>query len=56
MAGAWVAFAKSGNPSHRGIPDWPAYTTDTRQTMIFNSTSRVANDPWAELRAMWSDA
>jgi hypothetical protein len=21
--------------------------------MIFNRTSRVENDPWAELRAMW---
>src|SRR4029077_19169949 len=41
MAGAWVAFAKSGNPNHAGIPDWPAYTPDGRQTMIFNRTSRV---------------
>jgi para-nitrobenzyl esterase len=53
MAGAWVAFAKSGNPNHAGIPDWPTYTPDKRQTMIFNRTSRVENDPWAELRAMW---
>jgi para-nitrobenzyl esterase len=56
MAGAWVAFAKTGNPNHRGIPDWPAYTPDTRQTMIFNTTSRVENDPWRELRAMWDGA
>jgi len=55
MAGAWVAFAKSGNPNHAGIPDWPAYTPDKRQTMIFNSTSRVENEPWSELRAMWSE-
>jgi para-nitrobenzyl esterase len=55
MAGAWVAFAKSGNPNHAGIPDWPAYTPDKRQTMIFNRTSRVENDPWGELRATWSD-
>jgi para-nitrobenzyl esterase len=53
MAGAWVAFAKSGNPNHAGIPEWPTYTPDKRQTMIFNRTSRVENDPWAELRAMW---
>ena len=53
MGGAWVAFARTGNPNHRGIPDWPAYAPDVRQTMIFNTKSRVENDPWRELRAMW---
>jgi para-nitrobenzyl esterase len=56
MAAAWVAFAKTGNPNHAGIPDWPAYTPDKRQTMIFNQTSRVENDPWSELRAVWSES
>jgi para-nitrobenzyl esterase len=45
MAGAWVAFARTGNPNHAGILHWPAYTADTRQTMIFNKTLRVENDP-----------
>jgi para-nitrobenzyl esterase len=56
MAAGWVAFAKTGNPNHAGIPDWPAYTPDKRQTMIFNQTSRVENDPWSELRAVWSES
>jgi para-nitrobenzyl esterase len=56
MAAAWVAFAKTGNPNHAGIPDWPAYTTDKRQAMIFNLTSRVEADPWSELRALWSES
>jgi para-nitrobenzyl esterase len=54
LAGVWVAFAKSGNPNHPGIPPWPAYTTAKRETMIFNATVRVENDPWSELRAFWS--
>ena len=56
MTAAWVALARMGNPNHAGIPDWPAYTPDKRQTMIFNQSSRVENDPWSELRAMWSEA
>ena len=29
-AGAWAALAKNGNPNHKGLPAWPAYTADTR--------------------------
>jgi para-nitrobenzyl esterase len=55
MAAAWVAFAKTGNPNHAGIPSWPTYTPDKQQTMIFNQTSHVENAPRSELRAMWSE-
>jgi para-nitrobenzyl esterase len=26
MAGAWVEFAKTGNPNSTSLPQWPAYT------------------------------
>ncbi len=26
MAGAWVQFAKTGNPNGAALPQWPAYT------------------------------
>ena len=44
LAAAWVAFARTGNPSHPGIPYWPPYTTAKRETMIFNLKSRVEDD------------
>jgi para-nitrobenzyl esterase len=50
MAGAWVAFARSGNPNHAGLPQWPAYDASTRATMIFNAESKVVNDPDHEER------
>ena len=53
LAGAWVAFAKTGNPNHPGIPDWPAYTAEARATMVFDTQCRVENDPGMELRALW---
>ncbi|GAB3807195.1 carboxylesterase/lipase family protein [Humibacter antri] len=33
MALAWAAFARTGNPGHEGIPDWPAYDTGDPRVM-----------------------
>ncbi len=52
MAGAWVAFAKTGNPSHGLIPRWPAYDTATRATMIINDEWSVVNDPFGAEKAV----
>jgi para-nitrobenzyl esterase len=52
MQTAWANFARSGNPSHAGLPDWPHYDAQTRRTMIFDTDCRVASDPaGAERRA-----
>ena len=53
FAAAWVAFAKTGNPNHPKIPNWPAYETAKRATMIFDNDTRVENDPRAEIRKFW---
>lgn len=48
MAGAWVAFAREGKPNHGLIPNWPAYDLTTRATMVFNTETRVMNNPYGE--------
>jgi para-nitrobenzyl esterase len=56
IAGAWAAFARKGNPNHRGLPQWPAYSTTQRATMIFDaSKSEVVNDPDREERLLLQD-
>lgn len=45
MSSAWVAFAKTGNPNTKEIPEWPVYDANKRATMIFNLESKVVNDP-----------
>ena len=45
MSGAWVAFARSGNPNHPGLPHWAPYAPRDRATMIFDTPSSVAHDP-----------
>jgi para-nitrobenzyl esterase len=52
MAGAWAAFARTGDPSQPGLT-WPAYTLEKHETMIFDLNSRVADDPEAEDRKLW---
>ncbi len=49
-AGAWAQLARSGNPNHKGLPNWPAYTTDKRAVMIFDTPCRVENDPTGQVR------
>lgn len=50
ISSAWVAFARTGNPSHKGIPEWPAFSTKQRATMILNDECRVVDDPNGEER------
>ncbi|MGA8870506.1 MAG: carboxylesterase/lipase family protein [Candidatus Acidiferrales bacterium] len=45
LSGAWVAFARTGKPSHEGLPNWPAFDTKQRATMILNNECEVVNDP-----------
>jgi para-nitrobenzyl esterase len=45
VSGAWLAFAKTGNPSHPGISKWPAYNATERSTMHMNNEWKVTNDP-----------
>jgi para-nitrobenzyl esterase len=50
MASAFAAFARSGNPNHSGLPDWPAFDPAKRATMVFEAEPRMANDPYGEER------
>jgi para-nitrobenzyl esterase len=53
MHRAWIAFARTGNPEHAGIPSWPAYDTTTRPTMRFDVTRELCSDPYGEDRRAW---
>jgi para-nitrobenzyl esterase len=55
LASTWVAFAKTGDPNNEQIPHWPKYDANTRATMIFDSHTRVVNDPRGDIRKYWKD-
>jgi para-nitrobenzyl esterase len=55
LASVWVAFANTGDPNNPRIPRWPAYDGTTRATMVFDTDTRVENDPRGELRKFWAE-
>ncbi len=55
MSTAWVAFARTGDPNHAGLPKWAPYDNMRRATMIFNDQCKLVDDPHgAEQRLLWS--
>ena len=47
MHGAWVAFAKTGDPG------WAPYDTERRTTMLLDAESATADDPDGDMRRVW---
>ncbi len=47
MHGAWVAFARSGDPG------WPCYDLERRTTMRFGDRCEVLADPGSDERRLW---
>jgi para-nitrobenzyl esterase len=45
MSEMLIAFAKTGDPNCKAIPNWPSYDLKGRNTMIFDNESRVEKDP-----------
>lgn len=50
MSEAWVAFARSGSPNHKGMPNWPSFNPTAWPTMVFNANTQMVNDPYGEER------
>ena len=50
MSAAYAAFARTGSPNHRDLPQWPAFNTRDYPTMILGNDTRVVTDPNREER------
>lgn len=50
VSAAWAAFARTGDPNNAKLPNWPRYTVQSRDTLIFNNDIHVVSDPDREQR------
>jgi para-nitrobenzyl esterase len=55
MMDAWISFARTGNPNHDGIPEWPKYEVEKRGTMLLGKEIKIVNDPYGKERLAWKD-
>lgn len=53
MCEFWTSFAKSGNPSTSGQPNWPAYNIEDRPTMRIDTSCGILYDRFKAEREMW---
>ncbi|MDR6842788.1 para-nitrobenzyl esterase [Pseudoxanthomonas sacheonensis] len=56
MSRALLAFARQGDPNHAGLPRWRPYALEARETMVFDVTSRMENDPRGGERRLYQRA
>lgn len=54
MSEAFIAFARSGKPTHAGIPEWRPYELSSRATMVFDVGSQLVDDPRGEERKLFA--
>ncbi|MCE2391617.1 MAG: carboxylesterase family protein [Proteobacteria bacterium] len=50
---AWVAFARSGEPSHAELGRWPAYESGRRLTLELGPDPEILGAPGETARSLW---
>jgi len=49
---AWANFARDSKPSAPGLPAWPEYTVEKRETMILSNEPHIESDPMKDDRLL----
>jgi para-nitrobenzyl esterase len=45
MSEAWIAFARTGDPNHAGLPEWAPFDAERRATMVIDSQPALIDNP-----------
>lgn len=52
ISSVWTAFARTGDPNVKGMPQWKPYDAAARATMIFDTKSEVVNNHREDIRKL----
>jgi para-nitrobenzyl esterase len=55
ISSTFIAFAQTGNPNNKFIPNWPKFNLVKRPTMIFDLTPKVVDDPRGDERKFFEN-
>ncbi|MBW8243596.1 carboxylesterase family protein [Muricauda oceani] len=55
MSSAWINFAKTGNPNHDSLPQWPEYDPQNTATMFFDNTCEAKPQHDKDFLALMAD-
>lgn len=53
VSAAFAAFVATGDPNGADLPNWPCYTPATRDVLMLDYDTHVAQDPFAAERLIW---
>ncbi|HWA63050.1 MAG TPA: carboxylesterase/lipase family protein [Caulobacteraceae bacterium] len=54
MSEAFIAFARAGDPNCAAIPRWTPYSLARRETMVFDGSTRMEDDPRGAERRLFA--
>jgi para-nitrobenzyl esterase len=55
MNGAWMSFARSGNPNADGLPEWPRIRPERPQYLEYGDVIRIGDEPIGERLRFFAD-
>lgn len=55
MMDAWLAFARTGDPNHAGLPKWERYEPTRRATMDLGAEPSLCDAPMERERRAWQE-
>ena len=53
MMNAWLAFARSGDPNHEALCEWPRHDESRRATLFLGLDTHVEDAPFELERQAW---